>query len=186
MVDGFASVSSKRESLPLAQSSSPVALQSTVFEASDSFSCSDGTAINNRHSASDWLYNIKSLPNSKVLTEIKKPVLAVAGWSVFVSVAHAALACSSNASWRSLATRLCIPATAHSFLVSALGLLLVFRTNSSYQRFYVSVQGCLSALPEILSHTLTARILELLFFFYHRRDERYGRIFSTCRETSLV
>lgn len=142
VVDGFASVSSKRESLPLAQSSSPVALQSTVFEASDSFSCSDGTAINNRHSASDWLYNIKSLPNSKVLTEIKKPVLAVAGWSVFVSVAHAALACSSNASWRSLATRLCIPATAHSFLVSALGLLLVFRTNSSYQRFYVSVPFC--------------------------------------------
>ena len=30
---------------------------------------------------------------------------------------------------------MCIPPTAHSLMVSALGLLLVFRTNSAYQRF---------------------------------------------------
>jgi Bestrophin, RFP-TM, chloride channel len=95
--------------------------------------------MNNRHSASDWLYNIRSLPQSKVLREIRNPVLAVAAWSFVVSVIHTV---GSSASWappilQYVARKMCIPGTAHSFLVSALGLLLVFRTNSAYQRFNV-------------------------------------------------
>lgn len=35
----------------------------------------------------------------------------------------------------SAAAFMCIPSTSHSLMVSALGLLLVFRTNSAYQRF---------------------------------------------------
>jgi Bestrophin, RFP-TM, chloride channel len=90
--------------------------------------------LNNRHSASDWLYNVRSLPQSKVLREIRNPVLAVAAWSASVSILHALL---KQAGWTRWAAHLCIPGTAHSFLVSALGLLLVFRTNSAYQRFNV-------------------------------------------------
>ena len=93
--------------------------------------------LNNRHSASDWLYNVKSLPQSEVLREIRNPVLSVFGWACFVSVVQHFLIRSKRGLWRTIATKMCIPGTAHSFLVSALGLLLVFRTNSAYQRFNV-------------------------------------------------
>jgi hypothetical protein len=95
-------------------------------------------SVNNRHAASDWLYNVKSLPNSQVLREIRNPVLSVAGWSFAVSVVQRVLSLSSRDALSGVARSMCIPGTAHSFLVSALGLLLVFRTNSAYQRFYVS------------------------------------------------
>jgi len=92
----------------------------------------------NRHSASDWLYNIRSFPQSKVLREIRNPVLAVTGWSFAVSLVHRLCESSSSAVLQTFALHMNIPGTAHSFLVSALGLLLVFRTNSAYQRFNVS------------------------------------------------
>lgn len=91
--------------------------------------------MNNRHSASDWLYNVRSLPESKVLREIRNPVLSVFVWSLFVSVIYTTFHKSSIPILNAIATNMCIPGTAHSFLVSALGLLLVFRTNSAYQRF---------------------------------------------------
>ena len=94
--------------------------------------------VNNRHSASDWFYNVKSIPQSGVLKEILGPVKAVASWALLVSVVQRFLLHSSSSIMKTFATKLCIPGTAHSFLVSALGLLLVFRTNASYQRFYVS------------------------------------------------
>lgn len=99
------------------------------------------TSLNSRHSASDWLYNVKSLPQSSVLREIKHPVLAVAGWSLVVSLFHAALKASHSGVAQSVARNICISGAPHSLLVSALGLLLVFRTNSAYQRFNVSSCG---------------------------------------------
>ena len=98
---------------------------------------SDIHHINNRHSAADFLYNVLSLPQSVILREIRFPVLAVAGWSLVVSIAHRLLSVSGPAS-QAMAMKMSIPGTAHSLLVSALGLLLVFRTNSAYQRFNVS------------------------------------------------
>ena len=94
--------------------------------------------LHNRHSASDWLYNIQSFPQSKVLREIRNPVLAVTGWSFVVSLVYRLCQSSSSSLFNTLALHMSIPGTAHSFLVSALGLLLVFRTNSAYQRFNVS------------------------------------------------
>lgn len=95
--------------------------------------------LNNRHSASDWLYNVLSLPKSSVLRDIRNPVLSIAAWSGVVSVIQRILASSSSRMLQGLSTNMCIGATPHSFLVSSLGLLLVFRTNSAYQRFYVSL-----------------------------------------------
>jgi predicted membrane chloride channel (bestrophin family) len=93
--------------------------------------------INNRHSSGDWLYNLWTIPHSSVLREIKNPVLTLAGWATAISILHGGLSLSpGHALW---ASRLCIPHAAHSFLVSSLGLLLVFRTNSAYQRFQVSL-----------------------------------------------
>ena len=98
--------------------------------------------LNNRHSASDWLYNVKSLPQSGVLREIRKPVVAAFVWACIVSVVHKLLLTSNLGTLRTFATKMAIPTSAHSFLVSSLGLLLVFRTNSAYQRFNVSIQIC--------------------------------------------
>lgn len=99
---------------------------------------SDIDPLYNRHSASDWLYNVRSFPQSKVLREIRNPVLAAAWWGFAVSVVHKICAISNSRCLNVLAAHMSIPGTAHSFLVSALGLLLVFRTNSAYQRFNVS------------------------------------------------
>jgi hypothetical protein len=93
--------------------------------------------LNNRHSAKDWFYNIRSLPQSVVLREIRNPVLSVFGWACFISVLYKFLLQSKRKALQTLATQISIPGTAHSYLVSALGLLLVFRTNSAYQRFNV-------------------------------------------------
>jgi predicted membrane chloride channel (bestrophin family) len=80
---------------------------------------------------------MRSLPRSSVLRDILNPVIAVVAWGTFVSVAQRVMAFSNHECFRMLANNMCISATAHGFLVSALGLLLVFRTNSAYQRFYV-------------------------------------------------
>lgn len=89
--------------------------------------CSD-----DRYTSSHWLHNMKTLPNSKILSEIKEPVMAITIWSSFVSLIHQLLLRNGFTKW---AKSICFTSTPHSFLVSALGLLLVFRTNSAYQRF---------------------------------------------------
>eukprot|EP00563_Minutocellus_polymorphus_P007075 CAMPEP_0181038164 /NCGR_PEP_ID=MMETSP1070-20121207/9789_1 /TAXON_ID=265543 /ORGANISM="Minutocellus polymorphus, Strain NH13" /LENGTH=509 /DNA_ID=CAMNT_0023115929 /DNA_START=101 /DNA_END=1631 /DNA_ORIENTATION=- len=91
--------------------------------------------VNHRHSAKDWIHNVASLPHSSILRDIRAPVLAVLAWSTVVSVVHRLLLTSTNPVWAGLGANLQVGPTAHSFLVSSLGLLLVFRTNSAYQRF---------------------------------------------------
>ena len=93
--------------------------------------------VNHRHSARDWVHNIASISQSSILRDVRNPVLTVMGWSTLLSIIHRVCISSSSHVWRSLATNMQVGATAHSFLVSSLGLLLVFRTNSAYQRFAV-------------------------------------------------
>jgi hypothetical protein len=122
---------------------------SSEQEASPSQPASSSTAQNNyvpaslytsdsndqRYSASDWLHNIKTLPRSSILKEIKAPVLTITIWSFLVSLIYQFFV---NVGMTGAAQRMCLSSKPHSFLVSALGLLLVFRTNSAYQRFTVS------------------------------------------------
>lgn len=91
--------------------------------------------VNNRYSASDWLHNVFTLPKSSVLKDIRNPVITIAVWSTVVSILHRFLLRSSNKLVGKIASDMCIGGAPHSFLVSSLGLLLVFRTNSAYQRF---------------------------------------------------
>ena len=91
--------------------------------------------INNRHSSSDWLHNLKTLPNSSVLREVRNPVITLTAWSTMISVVYQVLLAKGKIQ---MAANMAVPMVAHSLLVSSLGLLLVFRTNSSYQRFLVS------------------------------------------------
>mmetsp|Transcript_9603 Transcript_9603/g.12154 ORF Transcript_9603/g.12154 Transcript_9603/m.12154 type:complete len:515 (-) Transcript_9603:81-1625(-) len=87
--------------------------------------------VNNRHSAKDWLHNVASLPKSTVLKEIRHPVISVASWSTSISILYALL----TPKFPALASKMCIGTQLHSLMISSLGLLLVFRTNSAYQRF---------------------------------------------------
>jgi len=95
----------------------------------------EGIRVNNRHSASDWLHNALTIRDSTVLKEIRHPVISIAAWGTIVSILHKLVSLSGNELMRKLAQDMCIGSAPHSFLVSSLGLLLVFRTNSAYQRF---------------------------------------------------
>ena len=88
-----------------------------------------------RYSASDWFHNMQSLPNSAILREIKGPVGWITAWSTLVSIVHKL--CSIGGLGR-VADTMCLGSTPHSLISSVIGLLLVFRTNSAYQRFKVS------------------------------------------------
>jgi hypothetical protein len=121
-------------------SSGPLLALFTDYDIDGRRVASNDSSINNRHSASDWLYNVMSLPKSSVLRDIRNPVLTIAVWGTLVSILQRFLATrSSSRMLQAMAANMCVGPTPHNFLVSSLGLLLVFRTNSAYQRFYVSV-----------------------------------------------
>lgn len=76
-----------------------------------------------------------SLPNSAILRDIGPPVCFMTGWATVISFVYKHLLRTNPIA----AQRMCLPTTPHSLMVSALGLLLVFRTNSAYQRFAVCI-----------------------------------------------
>ncbi|KAL7528766.1 hypothetical protein ACHAWF_002694 [Thalassiosira exigua] len=85
-----------------------------------------------RYSASDWFHNMRSLHNSSILREIHGPVGWITAWSTLVSFAYKI--CHLGG-FGHIANGLCLGSTPHSLIASSIGLLLVFRTNSAYQRF---------------------------------------------------
>ena len=95
-----------------------------------------GLPRGDRYSSRDWFHNTMSLPQSVVLKNIRSPVLAVTSWATFLSLLHHHLLYHHPSALNPLcAAHLYISSTPHSLMMSALGLLLVFRTNSAYQRF---------------------------------------------------
>mmetsp|Transcript_18068 Transcript_18068/g.22776 ORF Transcript_18068/g.22776 Transcript_18068/m.22776 type:complete len:523 (-) Transcript_18068:115-1683(-) len=85
-----------------------------------------------RYASRDWLHNTINMPNSVILKSVRFPVLFMTTWGFCISLLHRML---KNGGMEEVASKLCIPTAPHSLMVSALGLLLVFRTNSAYQRF---------------------------------------------------
>jgi predicted membrane chloride channel (bestrophin family) len=90
-----------------------------------------GVPRSDRYSSSDWLHNTLSLPSSAILRSIRGPVFFMTAWAGLLSFAHRRFLITSPA----IADYMCIPLAPHSLMVSALSLLLVFKTNSAYQRF---------------------------------------------------
>jgi putative membrane protein len=72
-----------------------------------------------------------SLPNSAILRAIRGPVVFMTCWAGFLSILHRRLLQTHPVA----AELMSIPQVPHSLMVSALSLLLVFKTNSAYQRF---------------------------------------------------
>lgn len=62
---------------------------------------------------------------------IRGPVLFMGGWACFLSILYRYLLTASPQA----ASLMCVSSTPHSLMSSALSLLLVFKTNSAYQRF---------------------------------------------------
>jgi hypothetical protein len=91
-----------------------------------------GVPRSDRYASKDWLHNTINLANSAILKEIAFPVLFMTCWGGGISFIHSKLILSGRVD---AAMHMCIPVQPHSLMVSALGLLLVFRTNSAYQRF---------------------------------------------------
>lgn len=91
-----------------------------------------GVPRSDRYASRDWLHNTINLPNSAILKAIQFPVLSMTVWGALISLFHRRLLSTGRLD---LARHMCIPSGPHSLMVSALGLLLVFRTNSAYQRF---------------------------------------------------
>lgn len=77
-----------------------------------------------RCSSSDWLEAMVTLPQSRILKQILHPLLSMSSVAFVISVLHC---CCGVPGLPSL--------SGHVVTGSGLSLLLVFRTNSSYQRF---------------------------------------------------
>jgi len=177
-----------RQRRSLTTSSTSANLFSSQFRFNEHDKPSPNGRIENRHSSKDFWYNIKTLPSSTILRDVRKPVLAVLGWSTFISVVHFVLQRSSSALMQSVASSMCISSSAHSFLVSALGLLLVFRTNSAYQRFYVSLQLRSVALVHFVfwssrasEHLNGSHCISRIHLDLCRKGAKFGNKFLVCR-----
>eukprot|EP00434_Breviolum_minutum_P008825 symbB.v1.2.007782.t3/scaffold483.1/size198091/5 len=80
-----------------------------------------------RYTSVDWLANLKGLSSSNLLRRILGPVLCTTSVAVVVYILSTFL---PQGKFLHAST------TGHALLVSALGLLLVFRTNTAYSRFW--------------------------------------------------
>lgn len=78
-----------------------------------------------RYTVDDWFNNLMSLPKSLILRNISKQLFVATGWACLVTFLHQ----YEGLTWD-------VSPLPHSLMSSALGLLLVFRTNASYDRFW--------------------------------------------------
>ena len=78
-----------------------------------------------RYASADWGHILWATPSSTVLRRILHPLLYNVGWALAVAALHRYTGFPAKSS-----------AGIHGLLGSALGLLLVFRTNAAYQRFW--------------------------------------------------
>lgn len=79
-----------------------------------------------RYSSKHWLECILTIPTSRVLARTCLQIILFTAWSAFLTWLH--MTGRKN---------LAIPAIMHTTLGSALSLLLVFRTNSGYDRYMI-------------------------------------------------
>ena len=79
----------------------------------------------NRYTTSDWWRVLCNTPQSETLQRIRQPILLTCVFSAFVSLAYVLFPALPTFSFKP-----------HSLVGSALSLLLVFRTNAAYTRFW--------------------------------------------------
>jgi predicted membrane chloride channel (bestrophin family) len=123
-----------------------------------------------RYSASDWWQIIRTTFRSSTLKATRGPVIAVMVWSYCLSAIYSIL-CYTGRTEIAHTFVHCLPSTIpHAATVSALGLLLVFRTTSAYQKFD---EGRL-IWERILS--ITRNITRQIYIYPEFSDDRTARI----------
>jgi predicted membrane chloride channel (bestrophin family) len=78
-----------------------------------------------RYVSADWISNLKGIPMSATLRRIASPVITSFAWTLFLSFVHLFVWPFPQMS-----------SAPHSLLGGTLALLLTFRTNSAYTRFW--------------------------------------------------
>jgi hypothetical protein len=126
-----------------------------------------------RYSASDWWHNMQNFRHSSILSQIRGPVGVITVWSTMVSLIYKACVVKG---WSGAAEKLCLSSTPHSFIASTIGLLLVFRTNSAYQKFRVSWR-------HLRMISLLTKLIQQPDHYFDRRDAKRGKSYSTQHET---
>ncbi|CAM9718049.1 unnamed protein product, partial [Hapterophycus canaliculatus] len=86
-----------------------------------------------RYGSSDWWTNIQNLPKSRLLYNIKEHLFYNTAFAFAVSMVHFLTP-------QHVIDDLHVSAIPHSIMSGALGLLLVFRTNAAYNRFWEARQ----------------------------------------------
>lgn len=84
----------------------------------------DDPGVAKRHVSVNWIDSLRGISGSQVLRRIRSPVLCNTAWACFVFFIHSFVLPQRYST------------TGHSLLIGALGLLLVFRTNTAYSRFW--------------------------------------------------
>jgi len=77
-----------------------------------------------RYSTEDWLHNLRTMPTSHLLQRLANVMTFYTIWSALLYAAHTIFQFTTPGG------------AAHGIVGGALGLLLVFRTNSAYDRFW--------------------------------------------------
>jgi predicted membrane chloride channel (bestrophin family) len=80
---------------------------------------------NRRYASRDWFYCLKGWPSSRILRRLQSNLLAIGIWTFLL-----------NGFLEITKTKIVFPFFLHGIVGSALGLLLVFKTNTSYDRFW--------------------------------------------------
>ena len=80
---------------------------------------------NKRYSSKDWFECLKYWPRSRILSHIRNNILAIGAWAGLLNLLLVLTK-----------TTLSFPIFIHTISGSALSLLLVFKTNTSYDRFW--------------------------------------------------
>lgn len=114
-----------------------------------------------RYRSADWLHILTQTPSSVVLNRIQEPVLVNTLWAFVVVVMDTAFGILPSGA-RAIGR-------AHALVGSALGLLLVFRTNAAYNRYW---EGC-KIWERLLSRSRDMARLALLY--RHEIDPQGGK-----------
>jgi hypothetical protein len=84
--------------------------------------------VTQRYAAADWAKNLRSLPRSMILSRISSPLL----FNMLITV----IICATHSLPWLAHSQMSLSRTPHTLAGNALGLLLVFRTNAAYDRFW--------------------------------------------------
>ena len=100
-----------------------------------------------RYAARDWGRNMRSLPQSLILRRISSPLLFNQLVTLACVISHA-IAVRTSGPLGEVARVSAVP---HTLLGSALGLLLVFRTNAAYDRYWEARKQWQARAPQFLA-----------------------------------